>query len=73
MMVEIESLNGVRQLIGIESIRRVIKSDKLDSESDDEPLAIISVAGMQDDITLKHSFDAFKRVLDGGGVKIIRG
>jgi hypothetical protein len=73
MMVEIESLDGDKQLISIDGIRRVVKSEKEVSDVDDEPLAVIHVAGVSEDIILKHSFDAFRRVLEGGGVRFIRG
>lgn len=73
MMVEIEDADGNKQLVGIDSIRHVVKHNSKVSGADDEPLAVVYVEGLKGEVVLKHSYDAFKRVLDGGGVKIIRG
>jgi hypothetical protein len=73
MMVEIETVTGDKQLIGIDCIRHVVKHKSNVSDADDEPLAVLYIEGMSGETVLKHSYDAFKRVLDGGGVKIIRG
>lgn len=73
MMVEIEDIEGEKKIIGIHSIVLIKKDKQRESEIDDEPLAVLVIAGNEKDIILKQSMVSFKRVLVGGGATIIQG
>lgn len=71
VMVEVDTDDGIK-LLSVESIGQ-IEPGKVDSEIDDNPVAMISLKRDSPPFALKQSYVSFLRLLSGNGIKIIRG
>ena len=71
MMIEVDTLDSGVILLSMDRIHKVYAHDELADDNDDG-LAVVEVDGKYA-IVLKQSMVSLKRVLDGGGIKIIRG
>ena len=71
MMIEVDTLDNGVILLSMDRIHKVYAHAERTDDNDDG-LAVVEVDN-KCAIVLKQSMVSLKRVLDGGGIKIIRG